>query len=370
MSETSIRSGKNKSSGVSPPLRIVFWETTTACNLRCRHCRRLEATQTASSEELTPKQGIRLVDDLSAMGAPLLIFSGGEPLMRSDIFDLAAYASDLSLPVALATNGTLINEFVALRIKESGIRRVSVSLDGATPDIHDAFRGIEGSFSKAVKALRYLIASGVSTQINFTLARHNVHQMEDMFTLSLRIGVDALHLFMLVPVGCGVEISSEEMLSPEEYEDALNRFCDLSAAYTGKIVTRATCAPHYYRILAERGIISPSGRSRGGQVAAGASPMHSFTRGCLAGISVCFVSHRGEVFPCGYLPVSSGNVTRKPLSEIWNDSEVFKALRDYSRLKGKCGRCPYINICGGCRARAFAQSGDFLEAEPYCLFEP
>jgi len=345
-----------------PELRIVFWETTARCNLACRHCR-VVPHETEAVAELTTEQAFRFLDELSAAFSPLLILSGGEPLYRRDIFDIASHATGKGLTVALATNGTLVNEDVAQKIKESGIRRVSVSLDGPTAAVHDSFRGLAGSFDAAVAGLRRIQTAGVSTQINTTVTRHNVDFLTEILEMALDFGVDALHVFCLVPVGCGMQIAAEEQIPPEKYEEVLRWLFEKSLR--AKIHIKATCAPHYYRIMRQ---LTPPPRLGG--VRHEKKGFSAVTRGCLAGQSVCFISHTGEVFPCGYLPLSSGNIRRRPLEEIWRESPIFRSLRDSSQLKGKCGICEYRDVCGGCRARAYGCTGDFLGEEPYCIYHP
>jgi len=361
--------------------RLVFWETTTACNLECAHCRRLEVSATLSKDDLTTDQARRMISDIAAFAKPILVLSGGEPLMRDDIFDLARHARAERLAVALATNGVRVDARTATRIAESGIRRVSISFDGADAQTHDAFRRQEGAFEAALEGLRRLRAVGVSTQINTTVTRHNVEQLGAIYQMALREGVDALHLFLLVPVGCGLQIADEQMLTAERYEQALNWLYDISRE--GRIQTKATCAPHYFRIARQRraaearqaGALSDD---RSAAVPAHAEPawppghpaLHAETKGCLAGTGVCFISHKGEVFPCGYLPVSAGNVMEQPFARIWTHSDVFARLRDPDALEGKCGVCEYRFVCEGCRARAFAATGNYLAEEPFCSHVP
>ncbi|MEK7475042.1 MAG: radical SAM protein [Candidatus Coatesbacteria bacterium] len=354
---------------LTPQLRLVFWETTAGCNLRCVHCRRIDVMETVSKEDLTPAEGLDLVDQVAGLGRPILVLSGGEPLMRPDIFDLADRAKSRGLRVALATNGTLIDAPQARRIRQAGFDRVAISLDGATPATHDAFRGIPGSHVKAVSALRALHALGVGTQVNFTVARHNVAEVPAIYDLAIELGADALHFFMLVPVGCGVAIADREMLPAAEYERWLAWLWDREQE--GKIELKATCAPHYFRVMRQGGRRPAASHHRQGPTeAAGRPSLHQTTRGCLAGVGVCFVSHRGQVFPCGYLPVPAGDLRRQPLKEIWDGSGVFGKLRDPGLLKGKCGGCEFKTVCGGCRARAFGMAGDWLGEEPFCTWIP
>jgi AdoMet-dependent heme synthase len=343
-------------------LRLVFWESTSLCNLECIHCRRLDVAADLARQDLTTAQAIAFIDSLAEFARPILVFSGGEPLSRPDLFEIAVHAKNRGLTTALATNGTLVDPTMAGKIMAAGFGRVAISLDGAIASTHDAFRGIPGSFQRALEGFRYLKSLGMSLQINSTLARHNVEEKQQLYDLALTLGADALHIFMLVPVGCGVEISVDNQLPAEVYEDVLNWFYD--RAREGKIQTKATCAPHYYRIMRQRA------KAEGIKLSAATHGMDAVTRGCLAGSAVCFVSHKGEVFPCGYLPVEAGNVLKQSFREIWEQSSTFAQLRDTSNLKGKCGCCEYKNVCEGCRARAYGECGDFLAEEPYCTYQP
>lgn len=343
-----------------PDLRIIFWETTAVCNLTCRHCRVLPE-EDAKRGELTTDEALRFLDELSSDFSPLLILSGGEPLCRPDIFEIASYATGKDLALALATNGTLVTGGIAGQIRDSGIRRVSISLDGPNAEVHDSFRGLTGSFDAAIAGLERIQAVGVSTQINTTVTRHNVDLLPQILELALELGVDAFHIFCLVPVGCGMEIAEDQQISAERYEEVLGWLFEKSLEVG--IHLKATCAPHYYRIMRQHAPSEePAYREKEG--------MSAVTKGCLAGQSVCFISHTGEVFPCGYLPLSSGNIKQQSLSEIWRTSPTFKSLRDPSQLKGKCGMCEYRRNCQGCRARAYGCTGDFLAEEPYCTYQP
>lgn len=371
----------------APPLRLLFWETTTGCNLACIHCRRLEVSRELSKLDLTTEQAKGFIATLPETGRPILVFSGGEPLMRPDIFELAEFARDCGLPTALATNGTIMDDAIARRIVHCGIRRVSISFDGPDAAVHDHFRG-EGSFDRSIAGLKLLRAAGMSVQINTTVARHNYRRLDDTYRLAMDLGADALHVFMLVPVGCGMELDKSVMLDEQEYEQALNWVYDRSLE--GKLHLKATCAPHYFRVMRQRakesGQAMPAHAHPHRNMAPGKHPgdagghpgshpgghgdMTAMTKGCLAGQGVCFVSHTGEVFPCGYLPVTSGNVKSTPLPKIWRESQVFAELRDESNLGGKCGCCEYSRVCMGCRARAFGTTHDYLAEEPNCSYVP
>ena len=385
--------------------RLIFWEVTKGCNLRCIHCR-ATATELMSPADLPTAKALDIIKQIADFGNPILVLSGGEPLYRPDIFELAEYGTSLGLRMALATNGTLVTKDVAEKVKHSGIKRVSISLDGSDAATHDSFRGIPGAFDAAVYGMRNLQDEGVSVQINTTIARHNAHQLPEVLDLARRLGADALHTFLLVPVGCGVDIAEEQMVAPDEYERMLNWFYDQSL--TGDIEMKATCAPHYFRVARQRRAadrragkpvpaapiahhpqpIGPTDMTMPGSTGislrpgAGApvghtghpgghpSDMNAMTKGCLAGTGVCFLSHEGEVFPCGYLPALAGDLRKQSFADVWNNSVVFNQLRDDNNLKGKCGCCEFRHVCMGCRARAFAATGDFLAEEPFCVYEP
>jgi radical SAM protein with 4Fe4S-binding SPASM domain len=296
----------------------------------------------------------------------ILVLSGGEPLWRRDVFDLALRAKSRGLRVALATNGTLVDEAMAMRIRDSGIQRVSISLDGANRHTHDSFRGQTGAFDSALRGLKCLQDVGVSTQINTTVTYHNAHQLPDILNLAIDLKVDAFHLFLLVPVGCGLTISEDQSIRGEDAELILNWFYDRSL--DSGMELKATCAPHYYRIMRQRRAES---RRRGETVPELPSHgMNAVTRGCLAGQSVCFISHLGEVFPCGYLPVRAGDLRRERFDAIWEKAKIFQELRNLDELEGKCGCCEFQSVCMGCRARAYGVYGNYMAEEPFCVYEP
>ncbi|MDA8053374.1 MAG: radical SAM protein [Deltaproteobacteria bacterium] len=344
-------------------LRLVFWELTARCNLKCIHCR-AEAQTERQEDELSTEKCFAVIDELCGFSSPILILTGGEPLYRDDIFDIAGYAAGKGLRVALATNGTLVNEKVAKQIKESGIKRVSISLDGANPQTHDTFRMIQGSFESAFNGIKNLQKEGIEVQINTTIARHNEDEVKDILDLALNNNIKALHIFMLVPVGCGIQIADSQMLDKQKYEDILSWFYDKTMELRGRIELKATCAPHFFRIMHKRA------KDEGITISPQTHGMAAVTKGCLAGSGVMFISRKGVVQPCGYLPVQAGNITKESVSEIWNGSEVFLNLRDTGLLKGKCGICEYKKVCEGCRARAYYEKGDYMEEEPYCIYEP
>lgn len=340
--------------------RLIFWELTKMCNLKCAHCR-AEAGDSSFTGELNLAQVKSVLDNISANYSPILVLTGGEPLYRKDIFEIAKYASAGGLRTALATNGTLIDNTVAQRIKKAGIARASISIDGIDAVSHDSFRGVKGAFEGALNGARLLKAAGVEFQFNTTITKRNVDYIDEILELALKENAAALHIFMLVPVGCGIEIAESDMISDAKYEEVLHWFYGRSRE--AGIEFKATCAPHYYRII--RQMAKAEGRTLSFET----DGMAAMTRGCLAGTGVCFISHTGEVQPCGYLPASAGNVLETQFDEIWEKSELFLELRDFKALKGKCGICEYKGVCGGCRARAYYSSGDYMEEEPYCLYK-
>ncbi|MBZ0300914.1 MAG: radical SAM protein [Anaerolineae bacterium] len=360
-----------------PPPRLIFWETTAGCNLRCIHCRRVTLADQLTPQDLSTQEAFQLVDQVAEVGKPVFVLSGGEPLFRPDIFEIARYATDAGLPVALATNGTLVDDAVAAQIKASGVKRVSISFDGADAATHDAFRGLAGSFEATIRGFKALRSVGLPVQINTTVANHNKTQLNAMLQLAKDLDAVGLHLFLLVPVGCGVEIAEEQMITAQEYEQVLNWMYDLEQSEPD-LQLKATCAPHYFRVMRmrraadkrsgiERSLPASHDRQINGHPH---GQMHAATKGCLAGTGVCFISHRGEVFPCGYLPIEAGNVRQQAFGDIWQNSELFAELRNPDLLEGKCGVCQFKSLCSGCRARAYGMTGNYLAEEPFCAYEP
>jgi heme b synthase len=337
---------------------MIAWELTRSCNLNCLHCR-AAAEQGPYEGELATKECFQFIDAVAAFAKPVLILTGGEPLLRQDIFDIASYGTRQGLRIVMAVNGTLVSAEKAHAAKQSGIQRVSISLDGASAEAHDRFRGVSGAFAAAMEGIGHLKEAGVAFQINTTVTKRNLGEIEDILQMATEVSAAALHIFLLVPTGRGRELGHEGV-TPEEYEQTLAWF----AEQDGKVAIqlKATCAPQYYRIVHQQG----KAKDRKGN----GDDLHAFSRGCLGGVSFCFVSHRGHVQPCGYLEAIGGNIREKPFPEIWEKAEVFQHLRDVRALKGKCGRCEYRLVCGGCRARAYALHGDYLAEEPLCPYQP
>ncbi len=351
---------KKKQKKHQADLRMIAWEVTRACNLDCAHCR-ASAVNEPLPEEFSNEEALNLLDQIADFANPVIILTGGEPLMRPDIFEIAKYGHQLGLRMVMAPNGTLITEEVANKIREAGIQRCSISIDGSTEEIHDDLRQVKGAYRGALRGIEYLKKANVEFQINTTITQRNVKDLPNILELVKSLQANAWHIFLLVPTGRGKEMEDEE-ISPQEYEDTLNWFYDIQKEID--IPMKATCAPHYYRILRQRA------KEEGIKVSRETHGLDAVTRGCLGGISFCFISHIGEVYPCGYLEVLAGNVREKKFREIWEKSKVFQDLRDLDKYEGKCGFCEYRRVCGGCRARAFAKTGKYLEEEPYCIYEP
>ncbi len=333
------------------------------------------------SDELTFDEAKRVVDDIATFAQPILILTGGEPLLCPYVWDLIAYAREKGLKSVLGTNGTLVDASVAVRLAAAGVPRISVSIDFPTAEAHDAFRGVKGAFAAAVAGIRAARAAGVEVQVNTTVTRLNRHLLEEIHALAVSLDVQALHPFLLVPTGRGADLADVEM-SAAEYEETLRWVCERQK--TSPLEFKPTDAPQYRRILLEgRTGKMPVPQGEAAEVErTGETPVPQgeacvverascpFTRGCLAGTGFAFISAVGDVQPCGYFDLKLGNVRETPFSRIWRESPVLDDLRHPERLKGKCGVCEYKGVCGGCRARAFAKTGDYLSEEPLCAHVP
>ena len=344
----------------SPLCRLVAWEVTRSCNLACRHCR-AEAHPEPYPGELSTAEARRLIDTFPQVGNPIIIFTGGDPMLRPDVYDLAAYAKDRGLRCVMSPNGTLITPEKARLIAEAGIQRCSISIDGPDAASHDAFRGVPGAFAASLRGIEDLKRAGVEFQINTTVTKGNLEDFKKIFDLCERIGAAAWHIFLLVPMGRASNLD-EEVISAREYENVLHWFYDFRK--TTRMHLKATCAPQYYRILRQRA------RAEGLPVTPDVFGMDAMTRGCLGGTGFCFISHVGQVQPCGYLTLDCGNVRETPFPEIWKHAKPFLQFRNQAEYKGKCGVCEFHKVCGGCRARAWSMHGDYLGEEPLCAYQP
>lgn len=332
-------------------LSMVAWEVTRSCNLACSHCR--ASSQSGKyPDELTTDECFKLIDEIASFSSPIIILTGGEPLLRKDIFEIAAYGKKNGLAMVMAPNGTLLSDENIAKIIASGIKRISVSLDGADAAAHDGLRQVSGAFSRAWDGLQRARGRGLEFQINSTISKRNLAALPQMMKLAADSGAKAHHIFLLVPTGRGREMVDQE-LSAAEYEEALSFL--VREKKNSPIEIKTTCAPHFNRILlqADPGLAASL---RG--------------RGCMGGKNFCFISHIGQLQPCGYLEINCGNIREAGFRHAWEGSEVFNRLRDCSNYKGKCRACEFRMICGGCRARAYVKYNDYLREEPYCTYEP
>ncbi len=325
---------------------IMSWNVTRQCNMKCSHCY-INATDKKLVNELNTEEAKQLMDQIYQVSRPLLVLSGGEPLLRPDIYELINYGAKIGLKMGLGSNGSLIDEATAKKLRDAGITTVSISLDSSIPEQHDEFRGVAGAWEKAVEACKALRRNNVLVQVNTTLTQQNYNQIDDIMTLAENIGVENFHLFFLVPTGRGVKIDD---ISPQKYEDMITT--TFAKVHKHRLNVRPSCAPQFMRIASGMGL-----------------DMRQWIRGCIAGLYYCRIYPNGDVTPCPYLPIKLGNIREKSFSDIWFNSDMFKALRNPDQLKGKCGACEFRDICGGCRARAYGLSNDFID---YCgdLHEP
>jgi radical SAM protein with 4Fe4S-binding SPASM domain len=352
-----------KVSGEFVPL-VVSWNLTRKCNLKCSHCY-INSTTEELRNELSTKEAKELIDQICQVSRPLLILSGGEPLLRKDVLELVKYGSKKGLRMGLGSNGSLIDETMAKNLKDAEIKTVSISLDSVTPQKHDDFRGVAGSWQKAINAIKALTENDVLVQVNTTVTQHNLHEIDQIMSLSEEVGVENFHLFFLVPTGRGARIAD---ISPAMYERMIRTTFAKTAKH--KLNVRPSCAPQFMRIAKDMGL-----------------DMRQWIRGCIAGLYYCRIYPNGDVTPCPYLPVKLGNIREESFSHIWHNSGVFKNLRNFNTLKGKCGLCDYRSLCGGCRARAYGLSsdfidfcgdlheptelrGDYLAEDPWCVYSP
>ncbi|MCP4723360.1 MAG: heme b synthase [Desulfobacteraceae bacterium] len=341
-------------------IRLVAWETTRRCNLNCKHCRAF-AEDHPYDNELDTKASFKLLDQIREVGTPIIILTGGEPLLRDDIFDIAAYGTKIGLRMVMAPNGTLITPKIAERLKACGIKRISVSLDGSTPQSHDDFRGLKNAFNDSIRGIKIAKDAGLEFQINTVITKTNLEEIPKILSLAEQLGAVAHHIFLLVPTGRGKYIA-DSAIDSKEYEETLNWFYDQQDKTSLQL--KATCAPHYYRILRQRA------KAEGKKVTFETHGLDAVTRGCLAGTGFCFISHVGRVQTCGFLDVTCGDITKQTFKDVWENSTVFNELRNFNNLENKCGICEYKNVCGGCRARAYEATGNYLEEEPLCSYQP
>jgi len=345
-------------------LKWVAIETTGRCNLNCIHCRCTESLKEDDSEspsEMTTGQVSGILRELSEMSSPVVVLSGGEPLLRDDLFEIAAEGTSLGLRMCIATNGALVDSAAAQKMKDCDIKMVSLSLDGPSAEIHDDFRRQEGAFDAAVKAAGILKSNGINFLVNSSFTRRNMEHIGATKDLAVSLGATAWYMFMVVPTGRGKDIQAE-LISGEDYDKILEWHYEMESAKP-PILVRPTCAPQYFRIVAQHSGSEDGFERRSLKFATGRM------KGCLCGQSIALIDRRGNLQPCSYLPLNAGNVLEKSVKEIWNESSLLKELRD-TGSHGECGICEYRGVCGGCRARAHYIRGSHLEKDPECRYVP
>ena len=339
---------------------LVIWEVTQACDLACVHCR-ASAQSERSAGELSTEQGYRLLDEIRSFGEPLMVFTGGDPLKRPDLYDLIRYSVKIGLRTNVTPSATPLLTAEAIEgFKAAGITRMAISLDGPDAATHDEFRGIPGTFDRAMFALRHARDIGLDTQLQTTVTRRNMGRLAEVAEIAKEVRTKMWSLFFLIVTGRAEE--GDDLLAPE-YEQVFEFMYELSK--TAPFGVKTTEAMHYRRYVAQR-IKAEHGATENPN----AQGVAWRTAGVSDGKGFVFVSHTGEIFPSGFFPVSGGNVLDDSLTDIYRNSDMFVTLRDTSQRRGKCGICEYRNICGGSRSRAYALSGDFLAEDPRCIYQP
>ncbi len=340
----------------------IAWEITGKCNLKCVHCR--------CSADIQTDQGIwtldktkAFMDDLADYSKPVIVLTGGEPLLRKDIFEIASYGTAKGFRMCVATNGTLVDDEICLKIKESGIRICSLSLDGSTAEIHDNFRAQKGAYEGTLRAAEFFRKHGIEFIVNSSFTKRNQEDIPEIHKLAKKIGATAWYMFMIVPTGRGEELLNE-LITKEDYEKILDWHFHMELEEKDMLV-RPTCAPHYYRIALQKAKEEGLDYERRNlKFSTGGG------KGCIAGQSICLIDHKGDMKPCSYFLRSAGNLLEKSFRDIWENSKIFNDMRNFDAYKGRCGSCEYLNVCGGCRARADAIHGDYMEEEPFCGYIP
>ena len=358
---------------------LAIWEVTQSCDLACKHCR-AAAQPIAHPDQLSTAEGKGLIDQIAAMHVPIFIFTGGDPLKRPDLYELIRYGAEKGVKIAVTPSATpLLTRDAIFKMKEAGVVRLGISLDGSSPEIHDKFRGLPGAWARTIQAVEWANEAGIPIQVHTTISRHNAHDLDNLCALFEKQKIVMWNVFFLVPVGRG---QLGDLLNGEEFEEVFGKIYELSQRVSFQIKT--TEAMHYRRYLLQHNLQEkkmghghPGGHpgaavyEAGDPTADAQSRNHGWaTRRVNDGKGFVFISHVGNVYPSGFLPIHSGNIREKGLAEIYQNAPIFKALRNTSRLEGKCGACEFKEICGGSRARAYALTGDPLAPEPCCIYQP
>jgi len=341
----------------------IAWEITRRCNLKCVHCRSSSELEAKEHPDFTLDEAKAIMDSIGSYASPVLVLSGGEPLLREDVFEIAQYGGAKGFRMCLATNGTLVTDEICQKIKDVDIKMVSLSLDGAKAETHDNFRNQKGAFDGTMNAIALFKKYSIPFLINSSFTIRNREEVPEIYKLVKKLEATAWYMFMIVPTGRGEDIM-EELIPEEIYDEMLEWHYEMEKN-EDKILMRPTCAPHYYRIVRQKAREEGEQfKRRNLKFSTGGS------KGCLAGQLICLIDVDGEVLPCSYFPKSAGNVKKTPFKTIWEESELFLQLRDFKGYKDNCGQCEYVSVCGGCRARSYAMTGDFLAQEPFCSYVP
>ncbi|MCG3141678.1 MAG: putative mycofactocin radical SAM maturase MftC [Anaerolineae bacterium] len=346
----------------------IAWEVTRACAYACVHCR-ADAMHTPDPNELNTEEALHLIDRLADFGSPILIFTGGDPMMRKDLHELIAYATQKGLRCSLTPTATALPTTARLeKVRDAGIRRIALSLDAPSAEIHDNFRQVAGSWQRTMDILHRAQEIGISVQVNTTISKHNVDILDEMVPFIQEVGAVQWSLFFLVPTG---RAQVKNMISAEEHERTFNLLYDLSK--TAPFDIKSTAAPMYRRVAIERKRAEQGGdnpvtfQGAGFQYADG---LNRPTRGVNDGNGFLFISHVGDIQPSGFLPLTAGNVRTDDVIDVYRNSQLFTDLRTPDKIKGRCGICEYRDVCGGQRGRAYGVTGDYLESDPACLYIP
>ncbi|MBI5327735.1 MAG: radical SAM protein [Deltaproteobacteria bacterium] len=332
---------------------LISWNITKRCNLKCSHCY-LDASELEQGKgELPTSEAKRIIDEITALNPQaMLIFTGGEPLLRHDCMELFSYASGKGLMVVIGTNGTLLDDKMVKEIIRHGVKGVGISIDSAGPAYHDKFRGLSGAWEKTTTSMEILKKHGLDFQVQITVTKDNYSEIPDIIEYAYKNGARACNIFFLVCTGRGQEMTD---ITPQQYEETLTYLVKAEKDYEGKIMVRARCAPHFLRIAHK---INPE------------SPLlKGTTSGCIAGTGYFRITPEGDVTPCPYMPTKIGSLSNTSLSNIWTTSPVFHSLRN-PKYEGRCKECDYNEVCGGCRARALAATSNIMGEDPWCEYEP
>jgi len=347
---------------------VISWNLTYRCNLVCEHCYldaggdgRIHRKHDVDRSELDTRGCLAIIDEIASFAPECMtILTGGEPLLRRDILEIISYAHEKKLWVVVGTNGVLITEGLARKLKEAGARGLSLSLDALRPEDHDRFRGIKGAWSNTVEGAEILKRVELPFIIQTTVTGHNVSDLEEIARfVHTTLGAKVWNLYFLVPTGRGSTYRSKSDMTAEQYDQVLDNLLRIQKDYTSRMMVNAKCAPHFIKTLLQNDPKSPFIRTYTG----GAG-------GCPAGTHYMGIRPNGDVTPCPYLPVFAGNLKTERLSDLWNNSELFVTIRRRNELGGRCGACEFNGHCGGCRARAYGMTGDYMAEDPLCTYLP